>query len=170
MIWNHIVIAEIDFGIAGNMKIYVITSSTPGVVKIGVSNNPSRRSREVITTTRHAKGIAITAKPADAYKTEQMLHRMFAPLRIRKTGSGGTEWFDIRPLAASFSVVACVAVLWLDALEYSFFVSILTALLVYVFTTRMFTFVVCAVVIIASYWAWVLASIFFSLLIIYKYG
>lgn len=59
--------------------------------KIGISNDPRRRIKEVA----HKPKIIVTYRYYHAEEIEKFLHRFFKESRRTRSGSGKTEWFRL---------------------------------------------------------------------------
>ena len=105
-----------------------IMKSNKGFYKIGISNDPYRRVKEV----GHAPKLLSQYRFLYTEKVEKLLHRMFEKKRKVRTGSGKTEWFQLRwhghlrlkivitvfklihdGLILTLLVLICVLLLWL---------------------------------------------------------
>ncbi len=75
-------------------KYVYLMRGTKWMYKIGISNDPKRRLKEV----SHKPKLVVTYRYYCAEAVESTLHRFFnKSQRIRK-GSGKTEWFRLDPL------------------------------------------------------------------------
>ena len=68
--------------------IYVIEESGNGYVKIGISNEPSRRLADMQTGSPYDLTLLLVLEVEDAAVTESFLHEVLEKFRIRG------EWFD----------------------------------------------------------------------------
>jgi len=99
--------------------IYLFTAD-PFLFKIGVSNNPLRRKKEVSKGVIPVKILFIipTIVP---YKIEKFLHYMFKYSRTRLHGNGGTEFFkDIIYLQQIGAIIIMFAIFMGQALSMYF--------------------------------------------------
>lgn len=84
-------------------SVYIMRSPAhPGKIKIGVSNAPQLRAKQV---GRKGKGkqparvdVAFEIGMPGAYQVEAFLHRLYKPLNSPTSGDGRTEWFSCFPL------------------------------------------------------------------------
>lgn len=69
-------------------------SRHPGKYKFGFSATPQLRRLYIDRSMRGSVDIVFQQRLLFAYPVEQFLHGLFSPIRVKLSGSGGTEWFD----------------------------------------------------------------------------
>lgn len=87
-------------------RVYIIASAA-GVVKVGISRNPTARMRELRTGHPYLLTLfrEFERPRGDAAKVEFTAHRI-----LRDKRRHGTEWFDVTPAEAAVAVeTACEA-------------------------------------------------------------
>lgn len=98
------------FGKSG-VSVYIMTSPQhPGKYKIGISNKPKYRAKNVSKSMPGSAKVFFQMEMWFAYHVEQMLHKVFDPINAKKMkGSGKTEWFKPRlPMWLIFVFVGVV--------------------------------------------------------------
>lgn len=142
------------------MNIYVIKHDQPGLFKVGISNNPKRRLLEIQNTNKRAKHISLSLPSLNARKTERLVHNILKPFRVRMRGSGGTEWFDIRPFAALIASFSTAFFLYIDAFYYNFAFSVFAALFIYFCAVRFVLYFVYVIIFVLSYYKFISIILF----------
>jgi len=95
-------------------KIYIMSSPAyPGRIKVGVSNRPDIRAKQVGQSKsgrmpKHAAKVVFQIGMPCAYKVEGFFHALYAPLNAPTKGDGRTEWFTAAPLC----FVAGMCAMW----------------------------------------------------------
>ena len=79
-------------------KYVYLMRGTKFMYKIGISNNPERRLKEV----SHKPKLVAHYKFFYADVFENILHQFFNEKQRTRTGSGKTEWFRLGPLQIIF--------------------------------------------------------------------
>ena len=75
-------------------KLYLMKNSK-GLYKIGISNNPSRRVKEVERTAKTSTRIIACYPLLFSYQIEQRLHKRFSHKSKQFRGSGKSEYFKL---------------------------------------------------------------------------
>lgn len=75
-------------------KYVYVMRGTKWMYKIGISNNPNRRLKEVA----HKPKLIVSYKYFFADVIEDLMHNLFNTSRRTREGSGKTEWFRLGPI------------------------------------------------------------------------
>ncbi len=75
-------------------KYVYVMRGTKWMYKIGISNDPERRIKEV----SHKPKLVATYRYYCAEAVETTMHKLFLNRRRTRKGSGKTEWFRLDPL------------------------------------------------------------------------
>lgn len=146
------------------MRIYVIDHEISGIFKVGISKNTRRRFSEIQNTNRYAKQVSISLYSVNARNTERLVHNILKLFRVRMPGSGGTEWFDIRPAAVLLAFISVFLMLYIDAFYYNFAVSIFVGIIVYFFCIRFVLYLIFTLIFVLAYYKIIFILFFFTLL------
>lgn len=80
--------------------VYLIWNQGDGLFKIGKSKQPTRRLKQLQTTTASRLGIVCTIATDDMGETEKMLHRKYEHCRVSKQEIFSLTWEQVADIRA----------------------------------------------------------------------